>query len=177
MNLHVVAYPEFTQADYEWIQASRRDHNSLYKVIEPHFTIVFSVPNMPVADFAAEIKERASGVAAIRFCLRCAVINKDSFSDNYDAFLVPDEGFGRITKLHDRLYNGKLSVHHRLDISYIPHLSIANSTDAARIKRIVDEWNKKEFAINGTISSLDIINYENRVVTTIEKIHLSDRAA
>ena len=171
MNLHVIAYPELAAADYELIQLYRRDHNSLFKVIEPHFTIVFSVPDVPPADFIAEIKNKLR-TPAIRFCLRCAVINKDSFSNNYDAFLVPDEGFGRIVKIHDKLYSDKLSDHHRLDISYIPHLSIANSPDVQPIKKIVDQWNEKEFAINGIISSLDIINYENRVITTIEKIQL-----
>ena len=172
MNLHVIAYPELATADYEKIQLYRRDHNSLFKVIEPHFTIVFSVPDMPAADFIAEIKKLTTHVPAIRFCMRCAVINKDSFSNNYDAFLVPDEGFSRIVKLHDKLYSDKLSYHHRLDISYIPHISIANSPDVQPIKKIVDEWNEKEFAINGIISSLDIINYENRVITTVEKIQL-----
>ncbi len=172
MNLHVIAYPELAPADHDRIQQCRKEHNSLYTVIAPHFTVVFSVPDMSMSDFVGEIKKQVDGVTAIPFCLRCAVINKDSFSNNYDAFLVPDEGFGRMSKLHDRLYSGKLSTYHRLDISYIPHISIANSVDASAIKNIVDEWNRREFAISGTISALDIINYENRVITTVEKIEL-----
>ena len=172
MNLHVVAYPELAPADYELIQSCRKDHNTLYKVIEPHFTIVFSVPDMPLADFAAEIKKQVTDIAAIRFCMRCTVVNKDSFSNYYDAFLVPDEGFSNITKLHDRLYSRKLARHHRLDVSYIPHMSIANNLDVLTIKEVVDKWNAKEFEIHGTISSLDIINYENRVITTVEKVLL-----
>ena len=172
MNLHVIAYPELAPADHELIQQARKEHNSLYKVIAPHFTIVFCVPDTPVSDFVAEIKKQAEGLMAIPFCLRCAVINTDSFSNNCDAFLVPDEGFSKIVKLHDRLYSDILSPHHRLDVSYIPHTSIANNVDVTVIKKIVDEWNEKEFVIKGRISSLDIINYENRVVTTIEKIEL-----
>jgi hypothetical protein len=172
MNLHVIAYPELDAADYGVIQSCRRDHNSLYKVIDPHFTILFAVADVPVEIFIAEVKKQITHTNAIAFCFRCATINKDSFSNNYDAFLVPDEGFSQITKLHDRLYSDKLAHHHRLDISYIPHLSIANSPNAQVIKKLVDKWNGEEFAINGIISSLDIINYENRVVTTVEKIKL-----
>jgi hypothetical protein len=172
MNLHVVAYPELSPADYELLQQSRKSYNSLYTVIEPHFTIVFSVTDMPLADFAREVKKQISYTTVIQFCCRCTVINKDSFSDNYDAFLVPDEGFSQISKLHDKLYCGKLSHHHRLDISYVPHISIGNSTDRNAVKKIVNKWNEKDFAISGIISSLDIINYENRVITTIEKIQL-----
>ncbi len=175
MNLHVVAYPELAPADYELIQSFRKEHNSLYTVIGPHFTIVFSVPDMPAADFISEVKKQVGSTPPIRFCIRCAAINKDSFSNNYDAFLVPDEGFGRIFKLHDKLYSDKLLPYHRLDISYIPHISIANSTDPIPIKKIVDRLNEKDLAITGLISSLDIINYENRVITTIEKIKLGFR--
>jgi hypothetical protein len=129
---------------------------------------------MVLQDFTAEVRKQLSSTGAIRFFLRCAVINKDAFSDNYDAFLVPDEGFSDIVKLHDRLYAGLLAPHHRLDISYIPHVSIANATDPHFIKKIVDEWNDAVFAIAGSIASLDIINYdrERRLITTVEKIDL-----
>lgn len=172
MNLHVVAYPTLAQADYDRIQSVRKLHNGLYPIIEPHFTIVFSVPDMDAAAFIAEIKEQSQGIAAIPFCIRCAVICKDSFSNNYDAFLVPDEGHSAVVKLHDRLYSGKLSRHHRLDVSYIPHLSIAYSPDVQHIKKIVDHWNKTEAPISGVIGTLEIINYENRVITTIERVEM-----
>lgn len=172
MNLHVVAYPELLAADREMIQLCRKEYNTLYTVIQPHFTLVFSVADMQAADIIAEARKQAALTTAIDFSLRCAVINKDSFSNNYDAFLVPDEGFSKIVKLHDKLYSDKLSHHHRLDISYIPHISIANSVDVSVIKRIVDEWNEKDLVINGTISWVDIINYENRVVTTLERLAL-----
>src|SRR4051812_32290826 len=107
MNLHVVAYPRLAPADEERVQTCRKDHNSLYEVIGAHFTIVFSVPDISLADFTAEVRRQAGEIVAIPFCLRCAVINKDAFSDNYDAFLVPDEGYSGVVKLHDRLYSDR----------------------------------------------------------------------
>lgn len=173
MNLHVVAYPSISQADYARIQSVRKQHNSLYNIIEPHFTIVFSVQDIEADEFIEEIKERSKGIMTIPFCFRCAVINKDSFSNNYDAFLVPDEGHSAVVKLHDKLYAGKLARHHRLDVSYIPHLSIGYSPDVHHIKKIVDTWNELEAPITGVISKLDIINYENRIITTIKQIMLA----
>jgi len=175
MNLHVVACPELNAGDYERIQEYRRRFNSLYTIIEPHFTLVFSVPDMELAVFCDEIAKQAQGIEVINFCLRCATINKDAISCNYDAFLVPDEGNSRILRLHDRLYSSTLERHHRLDIPYVPHISIANSPDAVAIKRIVDEWNSQPFEIQGRISTLDIINYENRVVTTTGRVNLALR--
>jgi hypothetical protein len=37
---------------------------------------------------------------------------------------------------------------------------------------MVDEWNEKEFLIAGRITHLTVVNYENNVVTEIEKIEL-----
>src|ERR1041384_3572542 len=105
MNLQVVAYPELLRAALEMIQACRRENNTLYNIIGAHFTIVFSVPDMPLEDFTAEVKKQTAGAKAIDFCLRSVIINKDAFSDNFDAFLVPDEGFSSIVKLHDKLYS------------------------------------------------------------------------
>ena len=173
MNLHVVAYPDLAPSDMEVIQACRKEYNTLHNITGAHFTIVFSVPDMSLEDFAAEVKKQTADVKAIDFCLRSVIINKDSFSDYFDAFLVPDEGFSSIVKLHDRLYSDKLSYQHRADISYIPHISIANSVDLSFIKRIADEWNAKDFTIKGRIASLDIINYENWIITTVEKVYLA----
>lgn len=172
MNLHVVAYPALSSADYELIQASRKLHNSLYSVMEPHFTLIFSVRDVEVDNFIAEVTKHTDEQKAIPFCFRCATVNQDVFSKNYDTFLVPEEGYSSISKLHDRLYSGILKPYHLLEIPYVPHLSIASLQDKNVIKNITDEWNQKDFAIKGIITHLDIINYENRAATTLEKIKL-----
>lgn len=175
MRLYVVAYPELAEGDYQIIQQYRKVHDRLYSMIEPHFTLVFLVPDFTEADFIAEVKKQVKGIKAFEFVLRCSTINKDAFSDNYFAFLVPDEGFSNIVKLHDALYADKLAHHHRMDIDYIPHIEFANSalSDKTTIKKIVDEWNSKDFAIRGRLSSLDIISFENGIVRLIENIKLN----
>jgi hypothetical protein len=122
---------------------------------------------------------RDSKVMKIRF-----VLNPYSFlfllsgEQNYFVILetlhteVPDEGYGRIVKLHDKLYSDKLKDNLRLDLDFIPLIGIGNSQDRHKCKKMVDEWNKEEFELRGTISRLKIVRYENDVVTTIEEIKL-----
>lgn len=172
MRLYVIAYPELAEDDYQTIQQHRKQHDRLYSMIEPHITFVFLVEDFTPEDFIAEAKQQLQGVKPFSFSLRCCTINKDSFSDNYFAFLVPDEGYSHVVKLHDKLYSGKLSYHHRLDIDYIPHIEIANAPDKAAIKTIVDTWNAKDFCINGRVAAIDIISFENGVCTTLEKVVL-----
>ncbi len=173
MPLLAIAYPELNTSDFELIQNCRRVNDKLYyNIIAPHFTFVFPVPGIPVEDFTKEIKTQLAGVKPVSFCIRCATISKDAFSETYHTFLVPDEGYSAIVKLHDKLYSSTLAPHHRLDIDFIPHIGDGNSTDKMICKKIVDNWNANDFAISGTISSVEVINYEQGLIETIAKIIL-----
>lgn len=111
-------------------------------------------------------------MAKFDFIIRCATINKDAFSDYYHIFLVPDEGYSRIIKLHDKLYSDKLKNNLCLDLDFIPHIGIGNSIDKYTCKKMVDEWNEKDFSISGRITHLTIVNYKNSIVTELEDIEL-----
>ena len=89
------------------------------------------------------------GFKRIKFISKCTVIVKDSFSEFTDLFLVPDEGYSDIVKLHDKLYSGILKNNLRFDIPYIPHIGIGGSTNPVECKSIADELNKSNFSING----------------------------
>jgi len=168
MKLLTVAYPELSEKDYNLIENYRREHDSLYDVIRTHFTLVFPVRDFSEKIFTEEIKKQIQGTEPFSFTLRSATINKDAFVDNYYAFLVPDEGHSNIIKLHDKLYSGRLSAYHRLDVDFIPHITIGNSTNILACKKMADDWNSHDFEITGKISSVDIVNYEQ--ATTLEKI-------
>jgi len=172
MALLLIACPELIHTDLELIQGYRKAHDKLYKIVDPHFTFVFPVHGISIADFSAEIKKQLLGENSIMFCLKSAIANKDAFSETYNAFLVPDEGYSQIVKLHDKLYSGALSAHHRTDIEYIPHITIGSSHDSAACQKLADEWNTNYFAICGSISSFEIADYENGVITSVEKIQL-----
>ena len=175
-KLIAMAYPEFSGEDNNLIENYRKDHDSFFKIVKAHFTLVFAIEDITAEDFIIEIKMQLGSSKSFSFCLRSAVISKDGFEDIYHVFLVPEEGFSRFVKLHDKLYGGKLIQYRRFDLDYIPHIGIATSPDKMVSKKMVDEWNSKEFAIKGNISTIDIVEYENEIVTTIERIKLGDFA-
>lgn len=172
MRLYVVAYPELDVADYRLIDDSRKQYDRLYGMIDAHITFVFLVEDFTPEEFVAEIKKQTAGAKAFDITLRACTINKDTFSEHYFAFLVPDEGNSSIIKLHDKLYSGKLAHHHRMDIDYIPHILIATSSDKNVIKNIVDEWNARDFEFKGKVKALDIIRFENGVTTVLDRVVL-----
>jgi 2'-5' RNA ligase len=173
MSYLVLAYPELSSKDFQLIQEFRKDHDALYySVVAPHFTIVFPIVGVEEKDFISEIKKQSTGIQPIDFTIRCATINKNAFNDHYHIFLVPDEGYSQMVRLHDRLYNHLLLPHLHLDLDFIPHIGIASSKDKYECKRLSDEWNDKSFSIQGTITELTIVDYQNDVVSVLQKIPL-----
>lgn len=162
-----------TSDDFDRIQSYRKDNDELFfKVVNPHFTFVFPVFDISEEEFTREVKDKSVNLAKFNFVIRCATINKDAFSECFHTFLVPDEGYSRIVKLHDKLYSGKLKDNLRLDLEFVPHIGIGNSKDKYSCKKMVDEWNMKEFSISGGITHLTVVNYEYDAVTKIEEIKL-----
>ena len=106
------------------------------------------------------------------FVIRCATINKDVFNDYYHAFLVPDEGYSNIVKIHDKLYSDKLKKELRLDIDLFHTLE----SETPLILSFANKWSTggmlRIFSIKGTVTHLTIVRYDNNVVTTVEENEL-----
>jgi 2'-5' RNA ligase len=175
MALLVLAYPQISNDDLEWIQSLRDKHDELYaKAVASHFTLVFPAAVEP-AKLITHVKQVVAQCSEFQFTLRCAVIEKDSFNEYTHVFLVPDQGYSDLIKLHDKLYTGILESELRLDISFIPHVGIGNSVSAQTCKKLADQINQKDFAIEGTIDKLDVVLYEGDKVTTVEQIALGKK--
>ncbi|MEJ2596165.1 MAG: 2'-5' RNA ligase family protein [bacterium] len=170
--LAVVSYPDFNRTGYPWIEEYRRQHDDFHGLIAAHFSFVFPVSDMEAADFLEEIKTRTKGFKKFDYRIRCAIRNNDLTSDYWHVLLVPDEGFSEVVKLHSALYSGRLRKYERLDLDFIPHVGIANSTDPEACKRMVDEVNAMDINIRGTIDRLDIIQYKDRKISTISVLNL-----
>ena len=173
MSYLVIAYPELAKNDFDSIQNYRKQNDqSLFDVVDPHFTFIFPVNDFTEREFIDEIKLQSADSELIRFNIKCAIINKDAFNEYYHVFLVPDKGYNDIMKLHDKLYSGRLKSNLNSGIAFIPHITIGNSADMDLCKAMADEWNGQSFSISGVISQLSIIKYENNAVMLIEKIEL-----
>jgi len=172
MALVVVNYPNISERDYAWIQAIRAEHDIYYEIVSPHFTFVFPSSTTDEAGFVGHIKRRTKGVKRIRFVLRCALVVKDCLSKYTHVFLMPDDGFSDIVRLHDRLYTGLLASELRLDIPFLPHIGIGSAIAPEACKGLAENLNEGNFSIEGTIDTLDIASFGGKSMKTIERIQL-----
>ena len=173
MSLLVLAYPDLNVINLALVQDHRKVYDNLYyDVVGPHFSFVFATDDFSEDVFTAEVLKQAADAWKIKFVCRCATISKDGFEETFHCFLVPDKGHSQIILLHDKLYSGLFKKNHRLDIDYIPHIAIGSSHDKLQTKMMVDQWNARDLTIDGVISKLSIIKYENNVVTLLKEIVL-----
>lgn len=172
MGFFALCYPEFAEEDRERIKAIRARYDPDCDLIGPHVTLVFDTGGVSREGFVSHVRSTISDQSEISFVLRRATVVKSSCGDDRSIFLVPDEGYNDIVRLHDRLYTGVLADHLRPDIPYIPHITVGVVDNPESGRKIVDEINRKEPAIPGRIRSIDIAYYDGGRVNTIEKIDL-----
>jgi 2'-5' RNA ligase len=172
-RLVVVSYPVLRSEDYARIQEIRAAHDELYfKVVEPHITFVFPTAAVGEEELVSHVQGSAGRTPRIDFVLRCAVVWGDGIEEWWHVFLVPEEGFSAIVRLHDALYRGPLAGELRLDKPFLPHMGIGTSRDPQACKVLADRINAHGVEIAGTIERLDVAVLEQNDVLTIKQVEL-----
>lgn len=98
------------------------------------------------------------------------MVGDDHTSDNYYVFLVPDEGYSDICLLHDRLYTGLFSRHHKYEIPYIPHLRIGTASTALQAKVLCDELNAQSVQVDGCLEGVTVCERGGECVVDLESV-------
>ncbi|HTZ36535.1 MAG TPA: 2'-5' RNA ligase family protein [Stellaceae bacterium] len=153
-TLEVVARPEFGRAEFEWL--SRLRCTMSRGPGEPAFTLVFPGGGASAPDIVKHVEATCATTPRIRFCLRSAVIVPEPNASAFHVFLVPDEGFGAIIRLHDRLHVGPLAGCLRPEVPYIPHLTVASTRDFDQARRTKASLNAHDLAIDGRIEAIEV---------------------
>lgn len=173
MSLLALAFPELKQVDYNSIQTFRKQYDELFVGhFKPNFPVAFPVNSLSVDEFKQEITARISNVNRFEFTIRIAVVKKFAGDDIYHIYLIPDKGYSNIIKIYNRIYNGILSSEYNLDSDFIPRIEIGNSTDGMKCKELADKLNKEYLCIRGKVNSIDLLQFEDNIVTPIERIKL-----
>lgn len=177
MALAVVNYPTLSDEDVGWIQSVRQEHDPLYyDVIDPHISLVFPIDGVDETTFIEHVGREARSASPFDVVFRCAILGDPDFQDHAHAFLVPDEGFSDVVRLHDHLYTGPLADFLRLDQPFLPHVGIANTPQPEECKAIIDALNAENFEIRGRVETIDAVEYDGESVHTVEQFSLSDES-
>jgi 2'-5' RNA ligase len=176
MIVAIVAYPHLTEESRESIESFRRRYDPQASRIALHFTLVFPVETAP-DELAPETEAIASSTEPIPFAMRRAVVMPDDLVANRcNIFLVPEEGRTQITNLHDRLYAGVLRPHLRLDIPFLPHITVGAAQDARLVEGWAEALHVQCRTLVGTVADIDLIDLTQHRVSTVARYVLGKAA-
>ncbi len=77
-----------------------------------------------------------------------------------------------MVRLHDHLYSGPLAGELRLDIPFVPHITVGYAEDAGVVKHAADAFNSSSFVIKGIIQRLEVIQIKGQHIETIKTTEL-----
>ena len=173
VSLVALCYPSLSDEHQRLVDDLRSEHDLIFKdVVRPHFTMIFPVMDIAEGEFQEHVQRVAMSWKPFRFVCRYAMVHNDEFSDNWHVFLVPDEGFSSIARLHDELYVDVLASRLRLDLPYVPHIGVATNKDAAVCKQVADRLNGSNCEIGGMFQALTICEYDGSKVIDLHHVPL-----
>ena len=100
------------------------------------------------------------------------MLGADDEDDSAYVFLVPNAGFAELSLLHDRLYTGVLASHLRLDLPFVPHITIGRLADRQVAKSLCDALNSRGVNIEGSVETLTVAVRENGEIKNLARFEL-----
>lgn len=173
MSFVVVGYPEFSDADSEYIQGVREKYDvRLFKVVKPHVTFVFPTEKLSAKELTEHVAAKAKDFTIINILFDSVKTVEDHSKTYTHAFLIPSNGYAAIEQLHEALYTGELLSELRSDIPFTPHLGIGNDANEQVMLRLAEQINAGGIRIKGSIKTLTIAEFDGSKVTDIEQVPL-----
>ena len=170
-TLEVIARPHFNKVDLAWLTDIRSRRAGSRGA--PYFTLVFANPTLTPAAFVKAVRTYTQNIHPIRFRLRSALVVPEHAAGRFHVFLIPDEGFGAILKLHDALHVGPLKTALRQDSPYLPHITVATTPDHATARDLALALNQGGIDIHGHIEALEVESRIGQVIKLVAEVPLS----
>lgn len=164
MTLVVLGRPRLKAADAAWITALRDRHGTglADHGIGPHVTLVFPTDTTDATTATGHLAVVAGETPPLALAFRCALPVLDPDSGATYVYLVPDEGFSALVRLHDRLYSGPFAEALRLDLPYIPHVTLARITEAKLARALADDLNSQEPEIHARLETVELFRLDGK---------------
>ena len=153
--LYTICLPELSADALAWVESIRRTYDKkACDMVGAHFTLVFGCAAVGALEQIQHVREVAIHIEPIAFQCRRALVSPDGPNGEAYVFLVPDEGLSAIAELHDRLYAGVLAPCLRLDIPFLPHITLAKLDDLQIAHRLCEDINRQSLQIEGILRTL-----------------------
>lgn len=173
-SLYTLAFPHWSEPDRAFVEQLRREHEPRFSDrVAAHFTLAFGCTGVPEADYRAHVRQVAQAAPPLAFCFRWAMLGADALDETAYAYLVPDEGFSALSRLHAALYRGPLAPFLRLDIPFVPHITVCSTPLPAEAKALCDALNRRGLQVAGEVRELSVCRLVEGRIERLEALPLA----
>lgn len=170
-TLEVIARPHFDKDDLAWLTDIRSRRAGSRGA--PYFTLVFPGVQLEAHAFAEQIRKNAADIPRIRFRLRSALVVPETAVQRFHVFLIPDEGFGAILKLHEALHVGPIEAAIRPETPYLPHITVATTATHYEARKVAQALNQGGVDISGHIDALTVERRTGETIRDVAEVPLA----
>ena len=168
----VYCTPELSRPDIERIQSVRAAHDPQGKLLGPHVTVVFPTLAATERRLLDHVTQIVGNVRSFRAAFRSAITYRDLEKPLTYAFLLPDEGTSHFVRLHHQLLTGPLERALRLDLPFVPHITLGAFERPEAAKSAIDAFNAQPFTISGFVNTVNIARLEEGKLSTLAALRL-----
>jgi 2'-5' RNA ligase len=171
--LYTLAYPQVTPATTVRLEAIRREHDSQFDRVATHFTLLFGCDGLDEKTYVGHVKRVAGMFGPFDFDARSLVVAPDADEERASVFLVPDNGFDPLKRLHGELYRGPLAPYLRHDLTFVPHITLASSLEIGAARRLCAALVAEGVTAAGSIDTLSVTTLDVGKVSTLHAFRLT----
>jgi 2'-5' RNA ligase len=174
VQLAVIAYPMFQERDHRWVETLRARCDPQASKIRAHFTLVFPVEIPESRLIEKRISTILSGRRSISLIIREARAMRDPHGPRHHVLLVPGKGRRELVALHDDLYEDPFRPYRCNEISFIPHVTVAECETSKSCGRLADELNRTTPPLRCLIRDIELIEVREKYVRRIARFGLNN---
>jgi 2'-5' RNA ligase len=158
---YVAYFPGFSED--HWVTKFRHKNDKKSQLVPPHITLLLPLEMKSGNELRLDVERTTADFSKFKVRFKSAMVMPENGSNGLTSyvFLVPDEGFGDVLRLHDRLYSGRFSEYLRLDIPFVPHMTIGSNLNLLDAKKRTDELNAIQFSLDFTVDRLSIVEIDD----------------
>lgn len=149
-------------ADRAWIDDLRGRHRgSIFEAaLGAHVTLVFPTDATDPTSASSHLATVAADTVPFDLVFRAAMPWLDRYTGETFVYLVPDAGNAALIRLHDQLYSGPFAEVLRLDLPYVPHITLGRFGEAKVAKALVDDLNAQDIYIEARLDTVELFRLE-----------------
>lgn len=158
----IAVVPSLTGA--ETLTALRQQYDPVANIVPPHVTLVFPFESdLTASDVRAHVEDSVQGV--ISFPIRLSGVTG---SEGEYLFLNVKRGRDALTKLHDRLYSGRLSSYWSARHTYVPHLTVGRLSSPEDFHDALNVVTKAGLTFEMLVSAVSVYRIESAGPVNLE---------